>query len=135
MRNLALMLVGFGLGCADTAVDPEGREAQSDIEIDEDDTDVPCESGEGELSGRILRAFGADETPAPNAQLKATPEGDEQPIVILADGQGRFSTSIPADAYDVIAEESSCFSESKRIELNACDNIVETFRLVDCFDG
>jgi len=128
------ILLGFSLGCADKAVDPEGREPESDVPIDEDDdTEEPCESTEGELSGRILRAWSADESPSPDAQLTATPKSDEASILILADEQGRFSALLPADSYDIIAQDDdSCTSEVLALDLRACANIVETFRLIDC---
>ena len=136
MQRLGWMLMGLSLGCADRAVDPEGREAESDVEIDDDDdTDVPCDSTEGELSGRILQAWDANETPSPNAYLTATAESDGEAKVIIADEQGHFLEHLPADTYDVIARDhDACSSDVMVIELNACANVVETFRLY-CDDG
>ena len=149
MRPLLWIPLIVGLNCADRAVDPDpdgdgnrlaevanafvGNDADADA-----DADVDCRHDDGEISGQVMRAYPweADESPAPNARVSATPSTGEAPITIPTDGNGQFSVSLPADTYDVVASgDGSCFSESTSIVVDPCDVIIRVFKLTECYDG
>ena len=103
---------------------------------DSEESSEDCESEFGTIDGKIFfdPDWGSGPEIVPYGRVIATPNEGE-PIAISSDEEGRFSATLPADEYQIKAEDENCISEPFSINLEACETETHTLRLIDCALG